>query len=319
MLKIIGALVLINVSAIAIGAMLRSAYFEKRYGEAKPYGELLDVFDGKMHVYSMGGGDRTIVLLPGMGVALPSAEFGPLMRRLSERYRVVCLEYFGVGFSGATSRGRSCESYVAEIRAALAEARIPAPYILMPHSISSVYGEYYASTHPEEVEAIISLDGTSTAYCDDAPVNIKPLLKLGLLQQKTGLSSILAKLATNRRDLLSKGYTGKEIDDMVLFCGFSLNDTVIEQISLSTEFIRQAMELEYPESVPYMKIISRKTYETPNRQLKITPQEYQANHLARIGKDARFEVLEGSHFIYLGNEDRIAEIADSFLGEAERR
>lgn len=319
LLKIIGVLVLINALVIAVGSILRATYFEKRYREIEPYGELFDVYDGKMHVYSMGEGDRTIVLLPGMGVALPSAEFGPLMRKLSGHYRIVALEYFGVGFSGVTSRERSCENYVGEIRAALAAAHVPAPYILMPHSISSVYSEYYACKYPEEIEAIISLDGTSTAYSDKPPENIKTLLKIGLLQQKSGFSSLMAKLAANKRDLLSKNYTEKEIDDMVMFCGFSLNDTVIDQISLSTEFITQAMELEYPESVPYMKIISKKTYETPNRQLKTTPQEYQMNHLARIGKNAKFEVLDGSHFIYLGNEDRIAEITDIFLGEVESK
>lgn len=33
----------------------------------------------------------------------------------------------------------------------------------MPHSISNIYNEYYASKYPEEVEAIIYLDGTSTS------------------------------------------------------------------------------------------------------------------------------------------------------------
>ena len=35
------------------------------------------------------------------------------------------------------------------------EAGFKAPYILMPHSISSVYSEYYATKYPKEVEAII--------------------------------------------------------------------------------------------------------------------------------------------------------------------
>lgn len=39
----------------------------------------------------------------------------------------------------------------------------------MPHSISSVNSEYYASAYPGEVAAIISLDGISTAHHDTVP------------------------------------------------------------------------------------------------------------------------------------------------------
>jgi len=104
----------------------------------------VDVYDGQMHVYSMGNGEKTIVLFPGMGIGLPSADFGPLMRKLSEKYTVVTVEYFGVGFSSETSKPRTSENYVDEIRIALNQAGFEAPYVLMPHSISSVYSEYYA-------------------------------------------------------------------------------------------------------------------------------------------------------------------------------
>jgi len=318
-LKVLGALLALNILIIAIGTILHTTYFERQYEQIEQYGKLVSIGDGKMHVYSMGSGARTIVLLPGMGVALPSAEFGPLMRALSEKYRVVSLEYFGVGFSSTTSRDRTCENYVEEIRSALKEAQIPGPYILMPHSISSVYSEYYAGTYPDEIEAIISLDGTSTAYYEKMPKNIEGLLKFGVIQQKAGITSMLAKIISNRKDLLAKNYTEKEIDDMVVFIGFSLNETIIRQIAESAEFVKQTMDLKYPESVPFMKIISKQTYETPNKQLKISPQEYQMNHLARIGNNAKYEVLEGNHFIYLNNARRISEITDRFLREVDSR
>lgn len=44
---------------------------------------MVSVYDGKMHIYKMGTGKEKIILLPSLNVALPSAEFGPLMRQLS--------------------------------------------------------------------------------------------------------------------------------------------------------------------------------------------------------------------------------------------
>jgi len=317
-MMVLGIIVAAIALCMLIGAIVHATFLKEKVGRIKPYGQLVNMDGGQMHVFSVGSGQKTIVLLPGMGVSLPSAEFGPLMRKLGEKYTVVCVEYFGVGFSGQTAAPRDCENYVEETRTALDKAGFKAPYVLMPHSISSVYGEYYAAKYPKEVEAIISLDGTSTAYYEKMPAIVKSLLPIAKFQQATGGTALMASLATNRKSLRSNGYTEKEIDDMIAFAGFSLNDTLLEQISNSAEFIKQTMDVPFPESIPYFKVISRKTYEAPNSQLKkanMTPQEYQRRHLERIGGHARFEILDGTHFIYLNNVNRIAQIADEVIAQ----
>lgn len=310
---ILGTIISIIIVFILIGSILHATYFKSKLKKIQPYGQLIDVEDGKMHVYSMGSGEKTIVLLPGMGIPLPSADFAPLMRKLSEKYTVVCVEYFGVGFSSETSKPRTIENYIDEIRTALSKSGFKGPYVLMPHSLSSVYSEYYASKYSEEVEAIISLDGTSTSYYDKMPYFFKYLLPISKLQQAIGTTSIIAPLATNKKSLAKTGYTEKEINDLIIFAGFNINNVILDQMLNSAEFIKETMNLTFPKSVPYLKVISKKTYETPNKQLKITPQEYQLQHLKRIGEHAKYEILEGNHFIYLNNIDKIAEITDEFL------
>lgn len=296
------------------GAILHATYYKGEKEKIQPYGQMVDVYDGQMHLYKMGDGSKTIVLLPGLGVGLPSADFGPLMRSLCDEYTAVCVEYFGVGFSSLTGRERTCENYVEEIRAALSGAGFAAPYILMPHSISSVYSEYYACLYPDEVEAIISLDGTSTAYVgDDMPKLVKSLLGVAKAQQAIGLTSVLAPLATNRSALLSYGYTEKEVEDSILFAGFSINENTLEQMRNATEYVKTANEMSYPDDVPYYKIISKQTYETANKQIKLSPEVYQQEHLQRVGAAERYVVLDGTHFIYLNNAERIQDIADAFL------
>ncbi|QSX07285.1 alpha/beta hydrolase [Sedimentibacter sp. zth1] len=312
-MMILGIIVGVIAVLMSIGAILHSTYFKSKLVEIKPYGQLIDVDDGQMHVYSMGNGEKTIVLLPGMGIALPSADFSPLMRKLSEKYTVVCVEYFGVGFSSQTSKPRTCENYIEETRTALSKAGFKAPYVLMPHSISGIYSEYYAAKYPNEIEAIISLDSTSTAIYEKIPAIVKSLLPIAKFQQNIGVTSLIASLTVNKTDLLSNGFTEKEISDATVFNGFSITDNVLEQMANSTEFIKQTMDLPFPSSIPYFKIISKQTYETPNKQIKMTPQAYQHMHLERIGKNAKFEILDGTHFIYLNNIDKIAEITDKLL------
>lgn len=313
---IIGIILAVIAVFMLIGAILHATYFKSKRAEIMPYGQLVDVYDGQMHIYKKGSGKETIVLLPGMGVGLPSADFEPLMEQLSKKYTVVCIDYFGVGFSSQTKRDRTCENYVEEIRLALKSAGVEAPYVLMPHSVSSVYSEYYASKYPDEVTAILSLDGTSTAYIgEDMPGFIKGLLGIAKFQQGTGFSSIAAPVFTNKDKLRTNGYTSKAISDMIYYAGFSINDNILEQMAGSSGFIKEVHNMPYPEKIPYFKIISKKTYETKNSQLKITPQEYQKQHLARIGKHAKYEILDGTHFIYVDNVDRISKITDEFLSE----
>ena len=177
-----------------IGLISHITYLKGKFVQIKPYGKLVNVDDGKMHLYSMGSGKKTIVLLPGLAVPLPSADFAPLMRKLSEEYTVVCVEYFGVGFSSETLKIRSCENYVKEIRTALKQAGFQSPFVLVPHSLSTVYCEYYATKYHEEVEAIISLEGPSTAFVIEMPFIVKCMLPIIKFLQATCITSLMAFL-----------------------------------------------------------------------------------------------------------------------------
>jgi pimeloyl-ACP methyl ester carboxylesterase len=185
-----------------------------------------------------------------------------------------------------------------------------------------VYSEYYAAKYPQEVESMISLDGTSTAVYGEIPAIVKYVLPIAKFQQAIGMTSLLAPLAVKRGFLLANGYTTKEISDMIFFAGFSVNNAVLEQMANSAEFIKQTMALPFPASIPYFKAISRQTNDRPNPQLKQfhpTPQEYQRKHLERIGAHAKYEILDGTHFIYVNNAARIAEIADAALLDEGQR
>ena len=303
----------IIVSLLLIGAILHGTYYKGKLRKIKPCGRLIDVYDGKMHIHSMGNGEKTIVLLPGMGVALPTSEFSPLMKRLSEKYTVVCIEYFGTGFSTGTSRERSCKNYVEEIRTVLSSAGFNGKYILMPHSVSNIYSEYYAAKYPNEIEGIIALDGTSTAYYEKVPNFLKYILLIGKFQQFIGLTSVLGNVIINKKLLMANGYEEKEIDNSITFSGFLINDTLLEQMLNSMEFVNQTMQLNFPKTVPYLKIIAKDTYNTNNKKLKMTGKDYQDQHLERIGEHAEYEILEGTHFIYQTNLDKILNITDEFL------
>ena len=69
-----------------------------------------------------GDGNKTIILLSGMGTPEPIVDFKPLSKKLSENYKVVTIEYSGYGLSDDSSEKRNNEVIVEEIRQTLNKA-----------------------------------------------------------------------------------------------------------------------------------------------------------------------------------------------------
>ncbi len=298
---IIGIIVCLNI----IGFAINQIFFSNELEAVTPYGQIIEVNEHKMHVYSMGDGEKTIVLLPGFGVSLPSADFGPLMRALSKEYTVVCIEYFGIGFGDQTETPRTNENYTEEIRTALSLAGLKAPYVLMPHSASGVYSEYYAAKYPDEVSAIIMLDTTSTAIKGTEKNPPEFVYGIGKLQQACGLTRISYGLMPPSQKV-ENGYTEKEISDYKLFAYHVLNDTIIDQSLRMLDNINEVKAIAFPQGIPVLKLIS-------SQSEKKAGTEYQTNHLNRLGVKAESKIIDCSHFIYQTNVADILDSTNTFL------
>ena len=302
---IVAVVVVVNLVSLAINQL----GFRHELDGRQPYGQLMAVDGRFMHVYAMGQGPRTIVLLPGYGVPLPSADFGPLMRALSASYTVVCVEYFGVGFSDQTTTPRTNENYVQEIRSALDAAGFAPPYLLMPHSASGIYAEFYASTHPEEVSAIIMLDTTSSATMPAAVPGF--VYGLAKVQQAIGLARFVNPLIVRSTLGLTAehGYTTQEIADYTAFMNHSTNDTTIDQMARLNDNIRAVMGMAFPGTVPVLELASSET-------VKRMGEAYETDHLRRLGSGARLTILDGTHFLYHGGVQPIVDATEAFLRDA---
>ncbi|MDD5702065.1 MAG: alpha/beta hydrolase [Dehalococcoidales bacterium] len=306
MLVIIGYVLGIIFFLGLIGFAVNKLCFSNELETVSPYGQMVEVNGHKMHVYSMGDSEKTVVLLPGIGISLPSADFGPLMRELSKDYTVVCIEYFGIGFSEQIDTPRTNINYTQEIRTALSLAGFKAPYILMPHSASGVYCEYYAAKYPNEISAIIMLDTTSTVKVEKGnPPKI--VYRLAQLQQACGLTRITSNVIPPTQKV-ENGYTEKEIKDYKLFAYHVLNNTMINQSFQLLENINEVSAITFPQDIPVLKLISAQS-------VKKVGEEYQINHLKRIGENAELKIIDCSHFIYQTNVTDICNETTLFLNK----
>lgn len=124
----------------------------------KPFGQIVEVDDHHMSIYTEGKGEKTLVFLSGSGTASPILDFKSLYSLLSDDYQIVVIEKFGYGFSDIVDDERSFETILRQDREALAKAGVTGPYILCPHSMSGLEAILWAQTYPDEVEAVVGLD-----------------------------------------------------------------------------------------------------------------------------------------------------------------
>ena len=274
--------------------------------DVKPLGVLVNVDGKKMHVYSEGHGKKTVVLMPGLGSIAPSIDFKPLINELKKDFRVVVVEPFGYGFSEETSKERTVENIIDETRMALKKAKIEGPYILMPHSISGVYAQYYASAYPNEVDAIIMLDTTLVKACleDSDKVDLsmgKKQLILSTLGNLLGIDRIYYNSIYKNENCFSES-DKKKLVKMGVKNPF--NKTMKNEVDKS----------KMPKDLPIFKFVAIKYIKYINNE-KYT--KIINKNLSEFKDYSKFKycVLEGSHYIYYTKSQEIEKETREFLAK----
>ena len=272
-----------------------------------PPGQMVDVDGHKMHVYSVGEGDKTLVLMAASGTVCPSLDFKNLYSELGDDYRVVVVEKFGYGYSDTVNRPRDVGSVLSDTREALKDVGIDGPYILCPHSYSGLEALYWAQTYPDEVEAIIGLDmAFPEAYnYTKGGILVKPyyLAQHGLIDLGIGRffsdDSFLPE-----GDFLS---AEEEKTYIALVNRVANNIDVAEEASEAKDSARVVTSGIKP-NVPMLLFVSEKKLDGSNELWKQIAYDY-ADGLDSV----TFVELDCGHYIFHYEPEKISEEIDAFL------
>jgi len=285
---------------------------------AQPQGKLVQVSRGKMHIRQMGTGEKTIVLLPGLGCPLPTIEFAPLMRKLSKKYTVCIIELFGYGFSDSTDTPRTNENYVEEIRETLKLSGLEPPYVLMPYSASGIYAEYYASKYPNEIAGLILLDSTPTV---EEFAQMWSYTKEEITEATTALNHAEPETLPDEEtinkiyaEFLSHGYTLEELEDIDEVPNHL--DTLIAQDIALAGNMQEVLTMPIPKHIPILAFTSS-LIELEDDDERIKYEKFRKDHMKRLGEKAKLVIVKESthlniayHCDYL---NIISEEVDEFL------
>ncbi|MHB9922519.1 alpha/beta fold hydrolase [Clostridium botulinum] len=284
--------------------------------DVKPLGRLVNVDGKKMHVYSEGHGKKTIVLMPGLGSVAPSIDFKPLINEFKKDFKIVVVEPLGYGFSEETSKERSVENIVDETRMALKKAKIEGPYILMPHSISGVYAQYYASTYPDEVDAIIMLDTTLVKAVIEETDKIdfsfgKKQFALAAAGNFLGIDRLYYNNIYKDENCFSES----DKNDLVkMGVQSSFNETMKNEANLLLKNCETVNKAKMSKDLPIFKFIAIKSVKDINKEKYTKVMNKNINEFKEYTKFI-YCVLEGRHYIYYTKSRDIGKETREFLAK----
>lgn len=118
-----------------------------------PLGKLVDVGGYRVHLYCVGTGSPTVVIV-GAGF---SFNWGLVQPEVARFTQVCSYDHSGIGWSDDGPKD-SCSLRVSEVHSTLKNAGIKGPFVLVGHSLGGFVARLYAGRYPDEVAGIVFVD-----------------------------------------------------------------------------------------------------------------------------------------------------------------
>ena len=140
-----------------IGNLYQSISAQQDLVAHPPTGELFDVGGYRLHLYCIGQGSPTVILIHGLGGNI--YHWALIQPDIAKTTRVCAYDRAGYAWSDIGPRPRSPLQNARELYILLEKAGIQGSLILVGHSWGTNGVQVYAEEYPENVQGIILVDG----------------------------------------------------------------------------------------------------------------------------------------------------------------
>nr|BFD80606.1 hypothetical protein StreXyl84_00070 [Streptomyces sp. Xyl84] len=113
-----------------------------------PLGHLYEVGGRRLMLHRTGTGGPAVVFLPGAGQV--GLDYLNIHDRAAELTTSVIYDRAGTGWSQGAQLPRTAAEVTDELRDLLRAAGVPAPYLLVGHSLGGAYARHFAQRFPDE-------------------------------------------------------------------------------------------------------------------------------------------------------------------------
>ncbi|MGW5641758.1 alpha/beta fold hydrolase [Saccharopolyspora sp. NPDC003752] len=131
-------------------------------GAPPPLGRHYEVGGRRLLLHRSGTGSPAVVFLPGGGAV--GLDYWNVQERAAEFTTSVIYDRTGTGWSDRIDAPLTCAEVTDELRGLLRVADVPAPYLLVGHSLGGLYARLYATRFPGEVAGLVLMDTDHEDY-----------------------------------------------------------------------------------------------------------------------------------------------------------
>lgn len=145
--------------------LLISGFLFVNYHLFKTSPKLIKTGYGVYHVRDWGRHKETLIIEPGLNCKL--SDYSKIHFLLSSKFRVIAYDHAGIGKSEQNVNPRTLPYFVEELRDLLKTLKVKPPYTLIGHSLGGHTLRYFAYLYPDEIKALIILDGPHEDWFDE--------------------------------------------------------------------------------------------------------------------------------------------------------
>ncbi|MFJ3387659.1 MULTISPECIES: alpha/beta fold hydrolase [unclassified Lysinibacillus] len=212
-------------------------------------GEMVEINQHNIHVYKTGESSKSnsrIILLPGSGTTSPYADFYPLYSKLKDQYEIILYERPGYGWSDKTADDRNIDTMVDELRETLQRVNEAPPYVLVAHSMGALETIRYAQRYPQEIKALVFIDGISPTYAKNFKYTFTKKISWNTIKSigEIGLINAISKTGVLDKVFIDIDNLPKDLQDIKKFMAIknmnnSTMENEIQEMSSNGEIILQ--------------------------------------------------------------------------------
>lgn len=298
-----------------IGCVYQSIMVNYESEKYKNPGQLIKVYNHKMHIYGEGKGTPTVVFTVGSGTPSAYTDYYFIQKSISKITRTISYDRLGYGWSDKTSIDRKIDQVVDELHTLLEKSGEKPPYVLVGHSLSSLEVIRFAQVFPQEVVGVVLIDGGNPTYY--ATLSEKATLVPMYILQLAGKSGLVRTLGnvgillplTNEKKRAKLLPEGLSKVDKALFYKSSGEKNNISEVKTINENAKKVIDGGTIGSIPLIILTSEKSAEDMIwKKTQMQLKDWSANSKHEIVKNS-------THYIHWDKPnvvyERIKELIES--------
>ena len=295
------------------GALYQTVYAARDRAANPMPGQLVDIGGYRLHIYCAGQGSPTVIFDAGLGDSYMSwRKVQPQIARLT---KVCSYDRAGLGYSDSSPRARTSKTIAEELHMLLRSAAIPAPYVLVGHSMGGFDVRLYASAYRGDVAGLVLVDSSHPEQQKRLPAAVNDLDAGWVREQE------FFELAMPFGIPRVLGFCGEDAEVRAAECNFhSVRESVKELKSVS-ESAAQAATAGSLGDIPLAVLSSdpdRPQLDLPEDLVKPTNEAWQQmqNELAQLSSRSTHTVVKNSgHYIQLDQPGAVIEAIKKVVGQ----